>query len=182
MKILFDFLPILLFFIAYKFYGIYIATGVAIAASILQTSLYWIKHRKIEAMPLITLVLIVLLGGATLVLHNELFIKWKPTAIDWAFALVFLVSQFIGSKSITQRMLEKNVHLPSAIWTRLNASWIIFFTLMGLANLYVAYHFDTNTWVNFKLFGMVGLTLVFIIFQALYMARYVDHENSPHSR
>jgi intracellular septation protein len=174
MKMLFDFLPILLFFIAYKLYGIYVATAVAIVASIAQVSLHWLKHRRVELMPIITLVLIIILGGATLLLHNELFIKWKPTAIDWAFALVFLISQIIGAKPLTQRMLEKNIQLPRPIWLRLNLSWIIFFSVMGLANLYVAYHFDTNTWVNFKLFGMLGLTLLFVIFQALYMARYVD--------
>lgn len=176
MKILFDFLPILLFFIAFKFYGIYVATGVAIAASAAQVIGYWLKYRRVETMSLITLVLIAVLGGATLLLHNELFIKWKPTAINWAFAIVFWGSQYIGSKSLTQRMLDGNISLPTAVWQRLNLSWVGFFAVIGLLNLYVVYNFDTTTWVNFKLFGLMGLTVIFVIVQAIYMGKYVDVE------
>lgn len=178
MKLLFDFFPILLFFIAYKLYGIYVATAVAIAASFLQVGLFWLKHRRFENMHLITLVLIAVLGGATLFLQNEMFIKWKPSVLNWVFGLVFLGSQFIGRKNITERMLGKNISLPAPVWTRLNLSWVVFFMVMGFANLYVVYSFDTNTWVNFKLFGMMGLTLAFAFGQAAYLYRYTK-QNDP---
>jgi intracellular septation protein len=177
MKILTDFFPIILFFAAYKFYGIYTATAVAMGASALQVAFYWLKYRRIETMNLITFLLIGVLGSATLFFHNEWFIKWKPTAINWAFGIAFLVSQFIGSKPLTQRMLESNITLPKSIWLRLNLSWVLFFVLTGIANLYVAYYFDTDTWVNFKLFGLMGITIVFIIVQAIYMTQYLNPES-----
>src|SRR3989338_6989143 len=136
MKFLTDLLPIILFFIAFKFYGIYIATAVAIAASLLQVAYCYFINKKVDGMQWITLAIIVILGGATLFLHNELFIKWKPTVIEWAFALAFLLSQFFGKKSLTQRMLEANVTLPAYFWQRLNLSWVIFFFVMGAVNIY----------------------------------------------
>lgn len=180
MKFLFDFLPILLFFIAFKLYDIYIATAVAIAVSLIQTGWLWFRNRRIERMPLFTLLLIVVLGGATLILHDEYFIKWKPTAVNWLFAAVFLASQWIGQKPILQRMLGQNLELPAPVWLRLNLAWVSFFLAIGLANLYVAFNFDTDTWVDFKLFGMLGLTLVFVLAQAFYLARYIkpDTETS----
>lgn len=173
MKMLFDFLPILLFFIAFKFYGIYVATSVAMAASVIQTTGYWVKYKRFENMHLITMSLVVTLGAATLFLHNPLFIKWKPTAIYWVFAVFFMGSQFIGKKTVIQRMMDNKIDLPDIVWQRLNLSWAVFFTLLGAANVYVVYHFSTNTWVNFKLFGTMGLTLAFIILQAIYMSRFV---------
>lgn len=175
MKLLFDFLPVLLFFITYKLSNIFIATAVAIATSVAQVTIFWFKNRRIEPMHVITLVLIIILGGATLLFYNELFIKWKPTAINWAFALAFFGSRLFMSKPLIQKMMEKNVQLPTAIWKRLNASWEIFFLIMGTANLYVVYHFDTDTWVNFKLFGVLGLTLLFVIVQAVYLTRHIEH-------
>lgn len=175
MKLLFDFLPIVLFFIAFKMYDIYVATAVAIVASILQVATFWLKYRTVERMHIVTLILIVVLGGATLVLQDELFIKWKPTAINWAFALVFLGSQWVMKKPLIQSMMEKGVSLPDDVWQRLNLSWVIFFVLMGVANLYVMYYFDTNTWVNFKLFGVLGLTIAFVVAQALYLSKHIQH-------
>ena len=177
MQLLSDFLPILLFFIVFKIYGLYAATGVAIVASLLQVSLAWFKTRRIQIMPLITLVIISLLGGATFIFLNEMFIKWKPTAINWVFALIFLGSQFIGHKTIIQRMMEQNLSLSRLIWQRLNISWVIFFSVMGAVNLWVAYNFDTNTWVNFKLFGMVGITILFVVIQACYLSRHMPKES-----
>lgn len=174
MKFLFDFFPILLFFLAYKVYDIYVATAVAIAASFIQVGLHWLKHRKIENSHLITLVILILFGGATLLLQDETFIKWKPSVVNWVFALVFLGSQFIGNKTIIERMMSKSISLPAAIWTKLNLSWVVFFIALGLINLYVVYNYDTDTWVNFKLFGMMGLTIVFIIGQAFYMSRHMQ--------
>jgi len=172
MKMLFDFLPILLFFIVYKIYDIYMATAVLIAASFLQTTLFWFINRRFEKAHLITLVLVCLFGGATLLLHNEMFIKWKPTVINWLFAAAFLGSQFIGRKNLIERMMGDHIDLPARIWTQLNLAWSSFFIFLGLANLFVVYTFDTDVWVNFKLFGLLGLTLLFVIAQSLYIARH----------
>jgi intracellular septation protein len=174
MKLLYDFFPILLFFIAYKLYGIYAATVVAIVASFFQVGGYWLKHRRFENMHLITLGLIVVLGGATLWLQDERFIKWKPTLVNWLFGIAFLGSHFIGKKPLVERMMSSAVQLPGEIWGRLNLLWVVFFMLMGVANLYVVYNFDTDTWVNFKLFGMMGLTFAFVIGQAFYLARHMQ--------
>lgn len=179
MKVLFDFTPVLVFFIAFKIpedphQGILLATAVAITASLLQVTLFWIKNRRVENMHLITLAIIVVLGGATLLLQDERFIKWKPTAVNWLFALTFLVSQFIGKKNLVRRMMESTIRLPDPIWSRLNLSWVMFFVAMGSANLYVAYNFNTETWVNFKLFGIMGLTVLFVIAQAAYLVRHTE--------
>ena len=174
MKFLFDFFPILLFFLAFKIYDIYVATAVAIVASFIQVGMFWFKHKRFENSHLITLAIVALFGGATIIFHDEMFIKWKPSVVNWIFAIAFLGSQFIGNKTIVERMMSKSVTLPAAIWTRLNMSWVIFFFALGLINLYVVYNFDTDTWVNFKLFGMMGLTILFIIAQSIYMSRHME--------
>ncbi|HIC99986.1 MAG TPA: septation protein A [Piscirickettsiaceae bacterium] len=176
MKLLFDLFPVILFFIAYKLYDIYTATAVAIVAAIAQVFFYYIKHRTVEKMHLITAALILLLGGLTLALNDETFIKWKPTLVNWGFALVFWGSHYIGSKPIIRRMLGEALSLPDAVWARLSMLWITFFIFTGALNLFVAYTFDTDTWVNFKLFGLMGLTLVFLILQGLYLAKYLQDE------
>jgi intracellular septation protein len=173
MRLLFDFLPIVVFFIAYKLFGIYTATAAAIIISLLQVISYWIKHRSVPSIQLISLVLILFFGGGTLLLHNELLIKWKPTALYWLLACAAFVTQYFGKKPMIQHLLETNIVLPSHLWSTLNRNWIIFFALMGDVNLWVAYSFDTNTWVNFKLFGLLGITFVFIVIQAIYLARYI---------
>jgi intracellular septation protein len=175
MKFLFDFFPILLFFIAYKAYDIYVATAVAIVASFVQVGWFWLQYRRVEKMHVITLLLIVVLGGATLIFQDDAFIKWKPTVVNWLFGVTFLGSQFIGKKPIVQRMMESNVELPAHIWPRLNLAWSVFFIFLGAINLYVAFsgHFSTDTWVDFKLFGMFGLTIVFIVGQTFFLGRYV---------
>ena len=174
MKFLYDFFPILLFFIAYKVYGIYAATVVAIVAAFAQSGLFWLKHRRFEKMHLVTLALIVVFGGATLILHDEMFIKWKPSVLNWLFGVVFLGSQFIGRKTLVERMMGANVTLPGPVWGRLNISWGLFFIALGFINLYVVYSFDTDTWVNFKMFGMLGLTLVFVVGQSFYLMRHMN--------
>lgn len=176
MRLLFDFLPIVVFFVTYKAWGIYIATAAAILISIIQVTSYWVKHRSLPSIQLISLVLILLFGGSTLVFHNELFIKWKPTALYWLLACIALITQYFGKKTFIQYLLETNIALPSLLWSILNRNWIIFFTLMGGLNLWVAYSFDTNTWVNFKLFGLLGITFIFILIQAIYLGRYM-HSN-----
>jgi intracellular septation protein len=174
MKLLFDFFPIVLFFIVFKFWGIYTATAVAMVASLVQVALYRLKFQHFEKMHLISFGIIVILGSATLFFHNPWFIKWKPTGIYWLSALVFFSSHFIGSKPIIQKMMDSNVSLESRIWHRLNLAWVLFFVSMGFLNLYVAYTFDTETWVNFKLFGGIGLTLLFVLVQAFYLTKHMD--------
>lgn len=193
MKLFFDFLPIALFFIAYKFgggiyhwdgqeydvKGIYVATTVMIIASILQVSITWLLTRKVEKSHLITLVLVIVLGGATLWLQNPDFIKWKPTAVNWLFALAFVGAQLFTDKSLLERMMAEHIQLPAQVWVRLNIAWIVFFIGSGLANLYVAFNFPEETWVNFKLFGLLGLTIVFIIGQSIYLAKHVTEVETP---
>jgi intracellular septation protein len=177
MKFLFDLFPILLFFLAYKLYDIYVATAVAIGAAFLQTGLYWLKHRKFETMHLVTLGILVVFGGLTLVLHDPVFIKWKPTVVNWLFAVVFLGSRFIGRRTLVERMMSQAISVPAPIWLKLNWAWTLFFAATGVVNLYVAYNFSESTWVNFKLFGMVGLTLVFVFIQAFYLSRYIESDD-----
>lgn len=176
MKLLFDFFPIALFFLTYKLYGIYVATIVIIVSSLLQTGAFWLKHRRIELTHGITLILVLIFGAATLAFHNEMFIKWKPTAIYWVFALLFCGSQIIGTKSLLERLMGDKITLPNYIWQRLNLSWAAFFIGMGGLNLYVAYHYSTNIWVDFKLFGTLGGTVTFVILQSLYMGKYLKEE------
>lgn len=173
MKLLFDFFPILIFFLSYKLFGIYHATAIAMIASLIQVLLYRFKHQRYEKMHLISLVLILVLGGATLFFQDPWFIKWKPTGIYWLTSLVFLGSTFIGSKPLIQKMMDGNISLPQKIWYRLNYAWAVFFILMGCANLYVAYFYSTDAWVNFKLFGGTGLTLIFVFLQAIYLTRHL---------
>jgi len=173
MKLLFDFLPIVIFFIAYKFYGIYVATGAAIGISLIQVVIHWVRHRHVPTLQWVSLLLLIVLGGGTLLLHNEMLIKWKPTALNWAFAIAFLGTQLFSKKPLIQRLMEKNISLPQTVWTTLNLSWTLFFIIMGAANLFVAYHFDTDTWVNFKLFGMLGLTIAFTLLQVIYLSRHL---------
>lgn len=172
MKAFIDFIPILLFFIAYKFYDIYVATAVVIVASILQAAYVYLTEKRVPGMLLASTGLIVLLGAATLILQDDNFIKWKPTVVNWLFAAVFIGSSYIGSKPLLQRMMEGAFeHLPLSVWQRMSWVWALFFISVGIINLWVAYTFDTDTWVNFKLFGLLALTFVFIIAQSLYLMR-----------
>jgi len=178
MKLLFDLFPVVLFFIAYKMYDIYTATAVIIVASIAQVAYFYMKHKRVEKMHVITLVLILVLGGLTLILQDENFIKWKPTIVNWGFALVFLGSHYIGQKPIVERMMGQAIALPDGIWIRLSWLWILFFIVSGITNLYVAFNFDTDTWVDFKLFGLMGMTIVFILIQGVYISRYIQESDS----
>ena len=176
MHFLFDFLPIALFFIAYKIYGIYVATGIAIATSLIQVSWKYFNNQRVTANQWITLGLVTVCGGATLFFHNDIFIKWKPTAIYWVFATVFLINQLWGERLLVQQMMEGKLKLTAGIWQRVQASWILFFTSMGFLNLYIVYHFNTNTWVNFKFFGTTLITLAFVTGQAFYMTSHAESE------
>jgi intracellular septation protein len=211
MKLLADFFPVALFFVTYYAYDIYAATAVAILASIAQVSYLWLIKKRVEKTHLVTLVILLVFGGLTLLLQDRTFIMWKPTVINWLFGLVLLGSQFIGRQPIIQRLMGAQLELPQQIWRQLNLAWALFFLALGFLNLYVAndffiaqaqlselsgmqqIDFDNcgtlfsgnqlemcNTahsleqgWVNFKLFGMMGLTLVFSLLQAFYLARHL---------
>ena len=183
MKLLFDFFPIVLFFVAYKMHddphrGFIVATVVIIVATAVQVLVMWLRERRVEKMHLAVLVIVVIFGGITLALDDEIFFKWKPTVVNWLFALVFLGSGFIGRKNIVRRLMDSKVTLPDPVWSRLNVSWVLFFTLCGGLNLFVVYNFDTDTWVDFKLFGLMGLTLVFVLGQGVYMMRHLSEEDT----
>jgi len=173
MKFLFDYFPIICFFIAYKFGGIYVATAVAMAASALQLAGYWLKHRRFEKLHVITFIFIIVLGSLTLIFHKSIFVKWKPTIVYWIFSGVLFGSHFFAKKPVMQSMLADKVSLPDKVWPRLNMSWAIFFLALGILNLYVVYNYNTNAWVNFKLFGTLILMLAFIIGQAFYIAKHM---------
>lgn len=172
MKMLFDLATIVIFFVTYKFYGMYWAVVSAMALYSLQTIAMLVMRKTIDKMQWVTLGLIILLGGATLLFHNELFFKWKPTLVYALFAGFFLGSLWIGEKTLLERMLGEAITLPQSAWRNLTISWSVFFTGMAGLNLLVAYNFDTDTWVNFKLFGIMGLTLLFIVGQACYLMRF----------
>ena len=178
MKLLLDFFPIILFFAAFKLWGIYAATGVAIVATIVQIAYLRLRNGKVEPMQWVSLGVIVLFGGATLLAHNDTFIKWKPTVLYWLMGTVLLVGQLVFRKNLLRSVMGTQLQLPEAVWSRLNLAWIGFFALMGALNLWVASHYDTDTWVNFKLFGGMGLMVVFIIAQAVYMSRYLQEDKA----
>ncbi len=173
MKQLFEFIPVILFFITYKFYDIYTATAVIIGTTIIQVGLSWIINKKVEPMQWITLGLIVVMGGATLYLRDEQFIKWKLTIIEWLFGLAFLGSQFFGKKTFIERMMGASLELPPAIWKRLNLFWASFFISVGFINIYVMKNFNTDDWVTFKTFGVPGLMLIFIFVQMLFIYKHI---------
>ena len=178
MKLLIDFFPIILFFAAFKLWGIYVATAVAIVATIAQ--ILWLRHShgKVEPMQWVSLGVIVLFGGATIALQNETFIKWKPTVLYWLMGGTLAAGQLFFRKNLLKTLMGSQLDLPEPAWRVTNWSWIAFFAVMGVLNLWVAYSFDTDTWVNFKLFGGMGLMIVFVIGQALYLGRYIKADEA----
>ena len=206
MKLLADFLPVLLFFITY-FLGnaapqrahqiatallsglvkdgaipvdlasILLASAVAIVAITVQIAYMLARRRKIGTVQWVTFVIFLIFGGATIYFHNDAFIKWKPTVLYWLFALVLLISSVFLKRNLIRAAMEVNgVHLPEPIWHYLNLSWIAFFALTGLLNLYVAFHLSRNIWVSFKSFGLTALTLIFVVGQSLFLARHLEPE------
>ncbi len=200
MKLLFDLFPVILFFVAYQFGasnpdaaqgilngigihlgsavkpGVFLATLVAILATVAQIAWTWLKHRKVETMLWVSFGLITVFGGATLFLQDENFIKWKPTVLYWLFALALGLGPVFFERNFIRLMMEKQVTLPDPIWTRLNLGWAAFFTVMGAANLVVAFNYSTDTWVNFKMFGTLGLMLIFILAQGAYLSRHIKEQ------
>jgi intracellular septation protein len=202
MKFLFDLLPVLLFFAAYKFAGaspdashelvvrvlgdnisvsqapILVATAVAIVATIGQVLWLLARGRKVEVMLWISLGIIVVFGGATIYLHDATFIKWKPTVLYWMFALTLTVSALFLKRNLIRKLMQPQMELPDAVWSRLNASWIGFFVVMGILNLYVAYSYSEETWVDFKLYGGMGLMFLFVLAQGFMLSRHIEEKNS----
>jgi intracellular septation protein len=186
LKFLYDFLPIIIFFATYKLTNndIYAATFAAIIATVIHTAIQWFLHKKLENQHIINLVVILLFGGMTLLFQDDAFIKWKVTVINWLFGLVLLGGHFIGKKNIIQRQLDHAINLPAAIWKRLNLMWVGFFFFCGLINIYVAFYYGLDLseelrqeiWVEFKLYGMLGLTFAFMIFQIFYLQRHMIEE------
>ncbi|MBK8064090.1 MAG: septation protein A [Betaproteobacteria bacterium] len=174
MKFLFDLFPVILFFVAFKFAGTYTATAVAIVATFAQIGWVWFRKKKVEPMLWVSLGVIVVFGGATLIFQNETFIKWKPTVLYWLFAAVLAGAQLGLRKNLIRVMMGAQIQLPDAVWPRLLWSWVGFFAVMGVLNLWVAYNFATDLWVNFKLFGGMGLMFAFVIGQALFLSKYIE--------
>jgi intracellular septation protein len=205
MKFLFDLFPVILFFAAFKIAEtrpdaasgmatallgglgaggavvagqapILLATITAILATFAQVGYLMLRGRKVDKMLWVSLGLIVLFGGATLFLRDETFVKWKPTVLYWFFGASLLVSATLFRRNLIRSLLEVQLTLPEAVWGRLNLAWIGFFAFMGIANLVVAFNFSTNAWVNFKLFGGMGLMLAFVVGQGLFLSKYIEGE------
>ncbi|MEJ7138586.1 septation protein A [Amphibiibacter pelophylacis] len=203
MKLLLDFLPVLLFFVTYKIaHGdpaqaaalatqslgfltaggvftpeqapIVLATGVVIIATLIQVLVLMALRRRVEPMVWVSLVLVVVMGGATIWFHSDAFIKWKPTLLYWGMGLALLGGRFIWKKNLVQTVMGASMRLPESAWTKLLLSWVGFFAAMGVLNLIVAAQFSTDAWVNFKLFGSLGLTLAFVVGQGLFLARHIQ--------
>jgi intracellular septation protein len=152
---------------------------VAMAAAAVQTGTFWLKHRRFEKMHLVTLGLLLVFGSLTIFLRDPVFIKWKPTVINWLFATAFLASHWLGEQPLVERMMSHAIQAPRPVWIRLSWMWVTFFVGIGILNLYVAYTFSEEAWVNFKLFGMLGITFAFVIGQAFYLSRYIEDHQKP---
>ena len=181
MKILFDLFPLLIFFGAFKFYDIFVATAAAIIATFIQVGIFWTKHRRFETIHIIALIMITLLGGLTILLKDDSFIKWKPTIVNWLFSGVIVGMLIFSRKSALELVMGKQINLPGPVWRKLNCAWAIFFLILGGLNLYVAFYYNadadpevrTAAWVNFKVFWLLGLTLVFIVAQMFFLRKHI---------
>jgi intracellular septation protein len=181
MQLLIEFLPIIIFFVAFKVYGMYVATAALMVAMALQIAVQWFRQGTVSKMLLVSGLLVALFGSATLLLKNPIFIQWKPTIVNWLFAAAFLGSHFIGKQTIIQRIMGHAIDLPAQMWRQLNIMWTVNFLVLGGANLYVVYNFDEATWVNFKLFGMLGLTLITAVGQTVWIAAYTSKHQQEES-
>jgi len=178
MKFFFDLFPVILFFIAFKFFGIYVATGAAIIATISQIGWVKYKHGKVDGMLIASGLIIVVFGGATLLLHDETYIKWKPTVLYWLFAIGLISANLIFKKNLIRDLMEKQISMPDSIWSKLNLAWALFFMGLGVLNLYIAFNFSTDIWVNFKLFGTIALMFAFVIGQSLVLGKYMTEKDA----
>ena len=179
MKFLFDLFPVILFFIAYRLSDIFMATATAIVAIFIQIAWTFARYRKVETVQLANFGIIFVLGGMTILLRDEVFIKWKPTVIYWLFGLALCVSQLLFRKNLIKLAIGKEISLPDAVWQRLSLSWVVFFGCLGVINLAVAFAFgfSTDIWVNFNVFGSTGLLLLFVVIQMMFLSKYIEEEN-----
>ena len=175
MQLLADYLPLIVFFVAFKWAGIYVATAVAIAASVAQIAWFRFRRRRIAPVHWISLAIIVVFGGATLLLHDETFIKWKPTVLYALFASILAVGKLGFGRNLISHLMQ-GIDLPAAVWNRLTWSWVGFLAAMAVANWYVAFHYTLDTWVNFKVWGGIGLFLAFALAQGLWLARHMPDD------
>jgi intracellular septation protein len=208
MKLFFDFLPLILFFGVFKIADsnadaaarfatehlgfivsggvvgpdeapVLLATVVVMVATLVQIAILLLMRRKVDAMLWVTFGLIVVLGGATVWLHDPTFIKWKPSVLDWAMAAALWLSQALFGKNLLQVLIGGQLELPKPVWQRLNIAWIAFFVAMGIVNLWVAYNFSTSVWATFKVFGLTALMLAFMVAQGFYISRYLKDDDAP---
>lgn len=180
MKQFLDFLPLIVFFTFYKLYDVFIASGALIVATALALAYSLIKYRKVEKMMLITFVMVLIFGTLTIVFHSDEFIKWKVTVIYALFSLGLLFSQFVLKKTLIKSMLGKEITLPDHVWSKLNIAWALFFLACGLINIYVAFWLSLDFWINFKVFGLTGLTLFFTVISGVYIYRHIpDEQKNP---
>lgn len=176
MKQFIEFIPLIVFFAIYKLYDIYYATGALVVVTGLQLLYGWLKYRKVEKMQLFTFVLVAFFGSLTLIFHDDTFIKWKVTVINALFALALLIGRYGFGKNLLKQMLGKELSAPDPVWDRLNLGWVTFFALCGLLNLYIAFNLPQEVWVNFKVFGLLGLTLISTLLSGLYLYRHLPAE------
>lgn len=178
LNLFYDFFVVVLFFISFKLYGIYVATAVGIIGSVAQVIITRLLHKKYDKKQLLVMLIFLVFGGMTLYFHNPIFVKWKPTILFWIFSLAFFISQFVGKESLIQRImghaLEGKSAVTKKVWHRLNLAWCLFFLILGAINIFVAYHFTTDVWVNFKLYGIFSAMLLFGFAQAFFLAKYID--------
>lgn len=180
MQLLHDLLPVVVFFVAYKAAGIYVATAAIIVAVLVQTGVKYARTREVSKVGLASAGAVLVLGGLTLIIQDARFIQWKPTLVNWAFGAAFLGSLLVGQRPLVERLIGEQVRLERPKWTRLNLAWGLFFLALGGLNLFVAYRFDEATWVNFKLFGLIGLTLAFMVAQGVWISRHaLEPEAEP---
>lgn len=195
MKQLIDFIPLILFFIVYKLDprsvefagqtfelgGIFSATAVLIASSVIVYGLLFVLQRRLDKGQWLTLLACLVFSGMTLTFHSETFLKWKAPVVNWLFAAAFAATHFVGDRPLVQRIMGHAISLPQPLWVRLNLAWVLFFLFCGLANLVVAFTFH-DIWVDFKVFGSLGLTLLFMIGQGIFLARHLQQDPSKQGK
>ncbi|HVY66899.1 MAG TPA: septation protein A [Gammaproteobacteria bacterium] len=178
MQLLFDFFPLIVFFVAYRLFDVYVATAAIMIAMAVQVAYQWVRHRKVNTMLLVSALLVAIFGGITLMLRNPLFIQWKVTVVNWLFALAFLGSQIFSEKTLTQRVMGHAIELEPALWRQLNTIWVLNFAVIGALNLFVMYNYDEATWVYFKSWGMIGLSLITALGQAIWISARTSQQST----
>ncbi|WP_028025199.1 septation protein A [Enterovibrio calviensis] len=175
MKQLLDFIPLIIFFALYKMYDIYTATGALIVATIIQVILTWVLYKKVEKMQIVTAALVAVFGGMTLFFHDDNFIKWKVTIVYMLFSIGLIVSQIMG-KPLIKGMLGKEITLPEAVWRNINNAWVAFFAVLAVLNVYIAYTLPLDVWVNFKVFGLMAITLAYTMATGVYIYKHLPKD------